>query len=70
MKRTKAKKGKKPPDAESATIEEWLEDIGLCEELRREEPATERPPSKKKKILSTSEACYKFPRAQEFFSTL
>lgn len=48
MERMKTKKGKKPPIVGSATTEEWFEDVGLGDELAREEQTIERPPSKKK----------------------
>lgn len=45
-------KGKKPPATANVIIEDWFKDIGLDNESTRKEPDTEKPPSKKRKIVS------------------
>lgn len=52
---------KKPSTAGSVTIKELFKDIGLSEESAREEPATDRPPSRKKRKGSKGRSITSFP---------
>lgn len=67
MKVPKAKRGMKPPPIESAAIEDYFADIGICVG----ESTIEGPlPKKKKKPGSGGRLIYKYPGSRKSFDSM